>query len=93
VFDSQFSGMTDRSFSYGEFEETRERVIAEVNKSLTDSDKAFLLAFTKGEPVWGEADYGAFPAIRWKLLNIHKLRVNNPQKYHEQISLLERTLQ
>jgi hypothetical protein len=93
VFDSQFSGMTDRSFSYGEFEETRERVISEVNKSLTDKDKSFLLAIIKGEPDWDDVDYGAFPAIRWKLLNINKLRANNHQKYQEQIALLERTLQ
>jgi hypothetical protein len=89
VFNSQFNGMTDQSFSYEEFEETREQVISEVNKSLTDKDKAFLLAFTKGEPVWNEIDYSMFPAVRWKLLNIRKLRDSNPQKYKEQIELLE----
>jgi predicted nucleotidyltransferase component of viral defense system len=68
VFNSQFNGMTDQPFSYEEFEETREQVILEVNKSLTDRDKAFLLAFTKGEPVWDDVDYSTFPAIRWKLL-------------------------
>jgi predicted nucleotidyltransferase component of viral defense system len=89
VFNSQFNGMTDQSFSYEEFEETREQVISEVNKSLTDKDKAFLLAFTKGEPIWDEIDYSMFPAIRWKLLNIRKLMDSNPQKYKEQIELLE----
>ena len=89
VFDSQFSGMTDQPFSYDEFEETREQVISEVNKRLTASDKKFLLAFTKGEPVWSDVDYSKYPAIRWKLLNIQKLRSNNPQKYQEQIELLQ----
>jgi hypothetical protein len=90
VFNSQFNGMTDLPFSYEEFEKTRERVIFKVNKSLTNKDKAFLIAFTKGEPIWDEADYSMFPAIRWKLLNIRKLKANNPQKYQEQVELMER---
>jgi hypothetical protein len=82
--------MTDQSFLYEEFEEIREQVILEVNKSLTDKDKALLLAFTKGEPVWDEVNYITFPAIRWKLLNILKLKENNSQKYKEQVELLEK---
>ena len=89
VFNSQFSGMTDRSFSYDEFEVTREQVIYEVNKHLTASDKKFLLDFSRGEPVWNEIDYSMYPAIRWKLLNIQKLKTNNPQKYQEQIELMQ----
>jgi hypothetical protein len=81
VFNSQFNGMTNHTFSYEEFEDTREQVILEVNKSLTDRDKAFLLDFTKGEPVWDDVDYSMFPAIRWKLLNIRKLKESNLQKY------------
>jgi predicted nucleotidyltransferase component of viral defense system len=92
VFDSQFSGMTDRAFSYQEFEDVREHTISEVNKSLTDSDKAFLLAFAKGKPVWQDVDYSAFPAIRWKLFNIDKLKATNPQKYQQQIDLLVQAL-
>jgi hypothetical protein len=90
VFNSQFNGMTDLPFSYEEFEETREQVISAVNKSLTDKDKVLLFAFTKGEPVWDEADYSMFPAIRWKLLNIRKLKDSNPQKYWEQVKLMEK---
>jgi predicted nucleotidyltransferase component of viral defense system len=90
VFNSQFNGMTDQSFFYEEFEDTRERVILEVNKSLTDKDKVFLLDFIKGEPIWDDVDYSAFPAIRWKFLNIRKLRDGNLQKYLEQVELLEK---
>jgi predicted nucleotidyltransferase component of viral defense system len=89
IFNSQFSGMTDQTFSYKEFEDTRERVIYEVNKSLTESDKKLLLAFVKGTPIWENVDYGMFPAIRWKMLNINKLKENNSQKYQEQIDLLQ----
>jgi len=84
--------MTDSNFSYEEFENTRERLISEVNKSLTDSDKEFLLAFADGEPVWDSVDYGMFPAIRWKLLNIRKLQDANPNKHQQQIELLRKAL-
>ena len=93
IFDSQFSGMTNLPFSYEEFEETREQVISEVNKSLTNNDKKFLINFIKGEPNWDYVDYSMFPAIRWKLFNIQNLRTNKPSKYLEQIELVEKSLE
>ncbi|KAA6310789.1 hypothetical protein EZS27_037970, partial [termite gut metagenome] len=65
---------------------------SKVNKSLTINDKNFLFTFAKGEPIWNNADYSMFPAIRWKMLNIRKLKDNNPQKFQEQIVLLEQTI-
>ncbi|MDR1610862.1 MAG: nucleotidyl transferase AbiEii/AbiGii toxin family protein [Candidatus Symbiothrix sp.] len=93
VFDSQFSGMSNEPFSYSDYEETRERVIVLINKSLSEKDKSLLVSFAKGEPKWDISDYGIFPAIRWKLLNINKLKNDNPHKYFEQIELLEKALQ
>jgi predicted nucleotidyltransferase component of viral defense system len=93
VFDSQFRGMTDQPFSYKEYQETRDRLIIEVNRSLTERDREFLIAFSKGEPVWENVNYSMYPAIRWKLHNIQELKKNNPQKYREQTELLQRTLE
>jgi predicted nucleotidyltransferase component of viral defense system len=92
VFDSQFSGMTDLLFSYDEFEEIRKQLVSIVNKSLTVNEKNFLLAFIKGEPDWADVDYSMFPAIRWKMLNMKKLKENNPQKFWKQVELLERVI-
>ena len=52
TFETQFSGMPITPFSYEHFEETRRRLISEVNKSLTDIDKTFLLSFKAGKPQW-----------------------------------------
>jgi hypothetical protein len=93
VFNSQFSGMSNEPFSYSDYEETREKIISLINYSLSDTDKSLLVSFAKGEPKWDTSDYGKFPAIRWKLLNINKLKEDNPQKYFEQIELLEKALQ
>jgi predicted nucleotidyltransferase component of viral defense system len=93
VFDSQFIGMTIQPFSYEEYQETRDRLIFEVNRSLTERDRAFLIAFSQGEPVWDHVDYGMYPAIRWKLMNISELKNDNPQKYREQTELLRQSLE
>ncbi len=92
VFESQFKGMTDNSFGIHEFENTRELLIKMINESLTDEDKGFLLTFSKGEPDWTKIDYSKFPAIRWKLLNIQKLKDSNPSKYAEQVDTVRQIL-
>ncbi|MBF0650801.1 nucleotidyl transferase AbiEii/AbiGii toxin family protein [Dysgonomonas sp. GY75] len=92
VFESQFKGMTDNSFGVHEFENTRELLIKMINESLTNEDKEFLLTFSKGEPDWTKIDYSKFPAIRWKLLNIQKLKDNNPSKYAEQVDAVRQIL-
>lgn len=92
VFESQFKGMTDNSFGVHEFENTRELLIKMISESLTDEDKEFLLTFSKGEPDWTKVDYSKFPAIRWKLLNIQKLKDSNPSKYTEQVDAVTQIL-
>lgn len=92
VFESQFKGMTDNSFGYDEYENIRKLLIKTVNESLTKEDKEFLLAFTKGEPDWAKVDYSKYPAIRWKLLNINKLKETNLLKHEEQVETLKHVL-
>lgn len=41
---------------------------------------------------WSKIDYNRHPAVRWKLLNINKLKENNPQKHTEQIDAIKRAL-
>ena len=92
VFESQFNGMTDNTFGYDEYEATREQLIKTISESLTHDDKEFLLAFSKGEPDWTKVDYSKYPAVRWKLLNINKLKTGNPLKYIEQVNAVKRVL-
>ncbi len=92
VLSSQFSGMTKETFTYTMFEETRETLIQEVHSHLTENDKKFLLNFAHGKPRWGEYNYSSFPGIKWKLMNIKKLKEENRQKFDQQIILLEKAL-
>jgi predicted nucleotidyltransferase component of viral defense system len=93
IFTNQFGGMTDMPFSYKDFDDTRERLIETLGKSITLEDKALLVSFAKGAPQWtSERDYSTFPAVQWKLLNILHLKEINQGKFEEQIHLLEDTL-
>lgn len=95
TFTMQFTGMTATSFSYEDFEETRNRLIHEVNKSLTDNDKDFLLSFKTGEPRWELfplKELKNLPAVKWKLQNIQKLKEKNPDKHAALYNALEAKL-
>ena len=89
IFESQFTGMTDENFTYEEFEKIREDLVMLVNKSLIESEKEFLVSFVSGNPDWKDFNYSQYPAIKWKQLNINKLKHDNPTKYKESIKKLE----
>lgn len=44
--------MTDIKFEYGEFEDVRKQLIADINKKLTSKDQELLVSFALGEPKW-----------------------------------------
>lgn len=80
AMENQFAGMSDVPFTYEDFEATRTKLIADVKNILTDNDKLFLVSFEKGEPDWGVVEYRYFaeyPSVKWKLLNIAKLKKDN----------------
>lgn len=88
---NQFEGMTDIGFSYDDFIETRSRLIEDVNALMSDSDKRFLISFERCEPEWASSDYAEFanyPSVKWKLLNLSKLKKTNPAKLHANAGML-----
>ena len=92
TFETQFAGMTEESFTYDDFEETRERLITDIHTGFTDKDRQFLLNFKSGEPDWSLFPHDKLkdlPAVKWKLANIQKLKENNPEKHAEQFKSLK----
>ena len=88
---NQFEGMTDISFSYEDFEQTRAKLITDVRSLMTDADKQFLLSFESGEPLWDGYEFEYFknyPSIQWKLLNLTKLKRSNPAKLQSEVDNL-----
>ncbi|MGQ1891059.1 nucleotidyl transferase AbiEii/AbiGii toxin family protein [Thermophagus sp. OGC60D27] len=95
AFNNQFAGMTSIEFTYDDYEKTRATLIETIKQRLTDNDKEFLLSFEMGDPCWDLFPYPVLknlPAIRWKLLNIQKLKTNNLQKHKQLINKLKKTL-
>jgi predicted nucleotidyltransferase component of viral defense system len=84
AFKNQFSGMAFKPFSYVDFEETRKKLLKELHRILTDSDKQLLLSFKAGEPNWDLSNIEQLknlPAVKWKLENINKIKRDNPKKH------------
>lgn len=92
AYQKEFIGMTDNSFTYEQFEETREKLICTIHKSLSEKDKNFLISIENGEPNWEFHDIAhiqTLPAVKWKLLNISKME---PQRRSDSVKQLEEKL-
>ena len=77
ALEKQFEGMSDTPFTYSDYEEARHNLIQQVNDSLTETDREFLLSFENGEPDWEKCcagDLSRYPSVKWKLQNIAKLK-------------------
>jgi len=95
AFDKQFKGMSSIDFSYDDYEATRAILINTITRRLTNNDKKFLLSFEMGEPHWELFPHKVLkdlPAIKWKLLNIRKLKKSQPQKHEQIINVLKKNL-
>lgn len=95
TLENQFSGMSDTPFFYSDYEETRRKLIEQINASITNADKEFLISFENGEPDWNKCcagDLSNYPSIKWKLQNIAKLKKSNPKKHQQGIEKLQKFL-
>lgn len=90
---NQFNGMSNKPFTYEDFEATRTKLIKSMRQNLKDKDKEFLLSFNTTNPNWNIYDFEKFPAVQWKLQNLVKLKNENTSKYNEQIATLKKVLQ
>lgn len=94
-FAQEFDGMTLEHVPLETLLETRERLIADIRSRLVGGPADFLLSVHDGKPDFeliGLEAAAALPAVRWKLLNIERLKVQNPAKHAAQRAVLERVL-
>ena len=92
AFANQFMGMTEKPFSYADFEQTREKLVKVVREGLTETDKTFIINFENTSPDWSIYDFEKFPAIQWKLQNLLALRKSNPGKHNSNLKELKSLL-
>jgi len=92
ALENQFQGMSDMSFSYEDYTSARTDLLKKVNDNLTQTDKEFILSFESGSPDWGKCcagDLSNYPSVKWKMLNIQKLKKTNPKKFKLGITKLK----
>ncbi|MBN2770971.1 MAG: nucleotidyl transferase AbiEii/AbiGii toxin family protein [Spirochaetes bacterium] len=92
ALENQFRGMTDIPFTYENYESARKHLIAFINSMLNEKDKVLLVSFEEGNPQWdksGYSDFMGFPSVQWKLLNVNKLKTQNPVKHRQKVDKLK----
>lgn len=90
IFEKQFLGMTDKTFTYDDHSETLNRLIATVKTAILPY-KDLLLDFVALKTDLKDFDINnleKLPAVKWKIKNLEKLQKNNPEKFKEQYTKL-----
>lgn len=88
----EFEGMTRQAVPMADLVEARARLIADLAARFGDPIGRFLLSLHDAAPDFGLIGLpqaAALPAVRWKLLNLERLKGENPAKHAEQRALLE----
>ena len=94
-YDTEFAGMVRDPVSPEALLETGRRLHADVGSRLTGGIATFLLSLHDAEPDFGLIglpEAADLPAVRWKLLNLQRLRRASFQKHAEQRGALEQLL-
>ena len=92
AYEANFAGMTRDTVSMEELDETRRRLHADIQEHLAGEIASFLLSLHEAEPDFdliGFPHAEKLPAVRWKLVNLAKLKRENPKKHAAQRSALE----
>lgn len=91
-FKTKFQGMTEAPVQIEDLYKARQMLVSKIHSLLTDTDKAFLVSISKGNPKWENLKIPQapeMPAIKWKLHNISKM---DSKKREQQAEDLERQL-
>ncbi|MDA8254052.1 MAG: nucleotidyl transferase AbiEii/AbiGii toxin family protein [Betaproteobacteria bacterium] len=91
IFSSDLVGMTAAEIPLRRLIETRRYIRQQLPKVITDAHRHFLLSLVRAEPDWSLMPFEHLkdlPAIRWKLLNLKKLRTTNKARFEFQATEL-----
>ena len=91
----EFEGMTKEAVDLEELIATRDRLIGDIHSRMDEGAKRFLRTLHDGAPDFGaicRPQAAELPAVRWKLINVNKLKANDPKKHATQGEELEKLL-
>lgn len=87
AFVKEFEGMTTEPVDLNDLKAARRRMTDDLLARLDDNAMRFLLSLHDGQPDFeaiGLPQAAELPAVRWKILNLEKLKGHNPAKHAEQ---------
>lgn len=96
VYEDEFVGMTRETVTKDDLVETRTRLHADIGERLTGDIATFLLSLHDAAPDFtliGLPEAANMPAVRWKVINLERLKRDNPEKHAAQRKALETLLQ
>jgi predicted nucleotidyltransferase component of viral defense system len=91
-FVREFQGMTVEPVTLDDLEHARARLVNDLIAHLDEGATRFLLSLHDAEPDFhaiGLPQAAALPAVRWKISNLAKLKLENPGKHAEQRRAIE----
>jgi Nucleotidyl transferase AbiEii toxin, Type IV TA system len=86
-FTNEFVGMTREDVSLVNLKQVQVDLITQLPQRLLPRHKQFLLSLVQGEPAWDLMPYAHLrdlPALKWKQLNLSKLKKTNPVRFAAQ---------
>jgi predicted nucleotidyltransferase component of viral defense system len=87
MYMNEFRGMTSAETSLAALEHTQHDLITQLPQRLTPAHRDFLLSLVRAEPDWELMPFKhlrELPAMKWKVLNLQKLRSSNPARFAQQ---------
>jgi Nucleotidyl transferase AbiEii toxin, Type IV TA system len=93
IFSNEFAGMTRDEVSLDALAQTQARLIQDLPQRLLQRHRQFLLSLVQCEPAWELMPFAhlrELPALKWKLLNLSKLKKTSPARFaaqHDELAL------
>ena len=87
AFSNEFVGMTREDVGLDALLTVQARLIAELPRRLAERQRSFLLSLVRAEPDWTLLPFPhlqELPALKWKLLNLNKLKQSDAPRFRAQ---------
>ena len=94
-FSNEFAGMTREEVSLDALLVAQARLIADLPRQPTERHRSFLLSLVRAEPEWTLLPFPhlqELPALKWKLLNLVKLKKSDTTRFRAQADELARSM-
>lgn len=95
TYERAFAGMAREPVSLEELESIQAKLPGLLRSGLSENERRFLLSILLGEPEWSRLPIphlAELPALRWKLVNVEKLK-RSPAKHRAAVAALRAVLE